>query len=475
MLASMRFFLRYIDLEEQFDKFGFTPKFGATFKINDKREAYTNFTASLGPGGHAWNVVRSEADDLIFRHAGKEGASIFDGTKVDDLEFVPYDDIEFTTAVKLANPGKPVAANWSRKDGSSGRIEFDYIVDASGRAGIISTKYLKNRKLNEGLKNIANWTYWKGAARYGEGSEKQNSPFFEALSDGSGWCWAIPLHNGTLSVGVVMRQDLFFGKKKAAGSPPQIDMYKLCLKCAAQINKLLKGAEISGDVKMASDWSYSANAYAGPNFRIAGDAGCFIDPYFSSGVHLALSSGLSAAMTIQAVRKGETNEFNAAKWHSDKVTEGYTRFLVVVMAVLRQLRKRNTSILGDENEDGFDTAFGFIQPVIQGTADTGERKADDVVEGVNFALNKFQKASPKEQSAVLNKVQQASHNADELEKLTPDELAVLHNIVGRQFKLTKTEKDLNSFTKDVIDGWTPRLERGNLGLAKVSELNGAGC
>lgn len=159
-----------------------------------------------------------------------------------------------------------------------------------------------------------------------------------------------------------MRQDFFFAKKKAAGSPSGVDLYKECLKLAPQISKLLEKAEIVADVKTASDWSYSAAAYAGPHFRLAGDAGCFIDPYFSSGVHLALASGLSAAMTIQAVRKGDCNEFSAAKWHSNKVTEGYTRFLLIVMTVLRQLRKQEQNLLGDANEESFDSAFGFIQP-----------------------------------------------------------------------------------------------------------------
>lgn len=180
--------------------------------------------------------------------------------------------------------------------------------------------------------------------------------------DGSGWCWAIPLHNGTLSCGMVVRQDIFFANRKAAGSPSSVDYYKQCLKLAPKISKLLENAEIVSDIKQASDWSYSASAYAGPHFRLAGDAGCFIDPYFSSGIHLAMASGLSAAITIQAARKGDCTELCAAEWHTSKVTEGYTRFLVVVMAVLRQLRQQQIALLAEENEDGFDTAFGLIQP-----------------------------------------------------------------------------------------------------------------
>ena len=79
------------------------------------------------------------------------------------------------------NPGRPVSANWSRKDGSAGTIKFEYLIDASGRNGLLSTKYMKNRRINKRLKNIANWTYWKGAKRFNKGEDNENSPFFEAL------------------------------------------------------------------------------------------------------------------------------------------------------------------------------------------------------------------------------------------------------------------------------------------------------
>jgi hypothetical protein len=119
---------------------------------------------------------------LIFRHASKSGAKTFENTKVDLVTFEPFEQDGFDAEVCLANPGRPVSANWSRKDGTHGTIKFDYIIDASGRNGILSTKYLKNRRFNEGLKNIANWAYWKGAKRFRPGGENENSPFFEALT-----------------------------------------------------------------------------------------------------------------------------------------------------------------------------------------------------------------------------------------------------------------------------------------------------
>lgn len=298
----------------------------------------------------------------MFDHADKSGAHTFQGVKVESIDFVPAPD--FPADDRLANPGRAVSATWSRKvDSARGTIKFDYIVDASGRNGVISTKYLKNRKFNQALKNVANWSYWKGAKIYAPGTPHEGSPVFEALSDHSGWCWAIPLHDETLSVGIVMRQDLSVARKKSLDSPSMIDFYKDCLKLAPEIHARLADAELATPtIKAASDWSYSASAYAGPNFCLVGDAGCFIDPYFSSGVHLALSSGLSAAMTIQAVRNGDCSALEAAKWHSGKVSESYSRFLLVVMTALRQIRKGDEPVLSDFDEDGFDRAFGFFRP-----------------------------------------------------------------------------------------------------------------
>ncbi len=116
----------------------------------------------------------------MFKHAGKCGAKIFDGTKVSAIEFQPVEGKDDPTDETI-NPGKPVSATWSRKDGTSGEIKFDYLVDGSGRAGVMSTKYLKNRSFNQDLKNTASWGYWKGAIQYGVGTPKEGQPYFEAL------------------------------------------------------------------------------------------------------------------------------------------------------------------------------------------------------------------------------------------------------------------------------------------------------
>lgn len=181
--------------------------------------------------------------------------------------------------------------------------------------------------------------------------------------DGSGWAWFIPLHNNTTSVGVVINQEIATRKKKEMNSPSGKEFYQEMLKAVPRtLGPMLKDATLVSEIKAASDWSYSASSYASYNARIVGDAGCFIDPFFSSGVHLAVASGLSAAATICASVKGQCSEHEALEWHSKKVAEGYTRFLLIVLSALKQIREHDQAVLSDWDEDGFERAFAHFRP-----------------------------------------------------------------------------------------------------------------
>lgn len=204
---------------------------------------------------------------MLLRHAAEQGAQVFEGTKVLSLTF----DGEPSSS-------RPRSAEWQRKDGSSGTISFDYLIDASGRIGLMSTKYLRNRTYNKSLKNIATWGYWSNCGVYEEGTARADVPYFEALQDESGWAWFIPLHGNRTSVGVVMAQDILISKKKGEGNRVALsteEFYKEQLATVApNVTKLIKDGKLINDtIRSASDFSYSASSYAGPNYRIVGDAG----------------------------------------------------------------------------------------------------------------------------------------------------------------------------------------------------------
>ncbi|KAM6506246.1 Tryptophan halogenase [Fusarium solani] len=394
----------------EFNAHGFSKKNGAVFRLaKGQPDAYTDFLTAGGPDGYAWNLLRSEPNELLFRHAGACGAHIFDETKVDTVQFE-----QTASNVKANQPGRPVSATWTRKDGSSGSVSFEYLVDASGRCGILSTKYLQNRTFNPNFKNVANWGYWKSDKLYGVGTHMEGSPYFEGLEDASGWAWFMLLHDGTRSVGIVQGQKVATEKRQASGRPSTLDFYKKVLELAPKTKELLEGAELVSEIRSASEYSYTASTYHLPNARICGDAGCFIDSLFSSGVHLAITSGLSAAVTIMSSLRGDYDEEKAGSWHSKKTIESYTRFFLA---------------------EGFQRAFDLLRPIIQGTVDADSRKTlsrTEVSKVLEFCFRAFVYVPPEKKDALFEKLkklgvgaQGEATTAKELEDikkhLTPEE------------------------------------------------------
>ena len=90
-------------------------------------------------------------------------------------------------SVKFANndiKGRPVAVTWEHSLDREicGTVSFEYLVDATGRDGFMAQKYIKHRKVNSSLRNVACWGYWKGAGVYGIGTSRENAAWFEALT-----------------------------------------------------------------------------------------------------------------------------------------------------------------------------------------------------------------------------------------------------------------------------------------------------
>ena len=168
---------------------------------------------------------------------------------------------------------------------------------------VILHRYLKNRKFNSSLKNVAQWAYWKNTGLYGKDTTRENAPVFEALTgmsassgawsssdalllDESGWAWFIPLHKGVTSVGIVMDQTQLSIRNRAMASSSLTDRYRSFLLLAPTVRGLIGDGELVAvqseeddspgerpTVRSTSDYSYSAPEYAGPGFRIIGDAG----------------------------------------------------------------------------------------------------------------------------------------------------------------------------------------------------------
>ncbi|KAF9453992.1 FAD/NAD(P)-binding domain-containing protein [Macrolepiota fuliginosa MF-IS2] len=530
LIPSVRHYLRFIGAEDKLANYGFVRKPGSAIKFNQyKREGYTDFVA-LGHNNNAWNVVRSEFDQLLLNHARASGAAVYEQTKVDAIHFDPMNP-ERPVSVSWTHtpppglpspPASPTTSTFSKflrrfsnaeQPAPNGPIQgttsFTHVIDASGRAGLISTRYLHNRRFNASLKNVAVWGYWTGAGSYGVGTRRSGAPWFEALTDESGWAWFIPLHNGTTSVGIVVNQK-YYNAKADTFPPAPFDeaqtlnaaasvlaaRYLSNLALAPGVVRLVdQGKLVEGSVKTASDFSYSAPSYAGPNYRIVGDAGAFIDPFFSSGIHLAMTSALSAAATICASIRGNCSEALAASWHTQRVATSYTRFQVVVLSAYKQIRSQTDDILSDIDEDNYDRAFAYLRPVIQGASEMGARLSEsELQKSLDFCVKLFDPTTPEDHERA-SFIQGLPHNLldvstpiidpDVLEKTMDVEYfecfdddsgsdtekaietkMVLHKVNAR--RVIHSEYAINNMELENLEGYVVRLEKGKLGLVRIS-------
>jgi flavin-dependent dehydrogenase len=109
-----------------------------------------------------------------------------------------------------------------------------------------------------------------------------------------GWFWLIPISAELMSVGVVLPRARFL-ERAALESEALLEG---AIAETPAVAALLAGARREWPVRVEKDFSFSSRAYAGERWLLAGDAGSFLDPVFSTGVAIALESGVEAAQAV---------------------------------------------------------------------------------------------------------------------------------------------------------------------------------
>jgi flavin-dependent dehydrogenase len=321
ILPSCRSILELLGAWSKVEAHGFQCKQGAYFFWGPE-EWEVRFNA-LGDGTpNAWQVVRSEFDQLLLDHARSLGVHVHEGVAVRELEFAGE---------------RPVAARWSptKDPEAGGRISFDFLIDASGRGGVLSTRYLKSRRFHDVFRNVAAWAYWTGAKRLDKGPEGA----ITVCSVPHGWFWVIPLHDGTTSVGLVTSKDLFNARRGELGSVEAVYLDAM-QECQPLLDMLENAAKVT-DMRVEQDYSYVSERFSGPGYVLSGDAACFLDPLLSTGVHLATYSALLGAASISSILRGELTEQEALSFYSTVYRHAYERLLVLVSVFYQSYRGKD--------------------------------------------------------------------------------------------------------------------------------------
>lgn len=383
ILPSCRPIFHLLGVWDKIESHGFVPKGGAYFFWGG--EEWEVRFSELGDGANAWQVVRSEFDELLLDHARELGVEVVEGTAVKELEF---------------DGERPVAARCAR-DAHQDRIIFDYLLDASGRAGVMSTKYLKSRRFHNVFRNVAAWSYWKGAKPLAKGP----AGAIAVASVPGGWFWALPLHDGTLSVGLVTGRVNFNHQRDELGSIEAV-YHKALEECPAVLD-LVEGAERVTGMKVEQDYSYVSERFSGPGYLLAGDAACFLDPLLSTGVHLATYSAMLGAATIGSILRSEVLEPQARNFYDTVYRQAYERLLVLVSVFYESYRGKDHHFyhaqrLSQADRDELNLQASFDR-IVTGIADL--KDAEDVYRRVRQHLTGAESGDPNP-LANLNKEQE---------------------------------------------------------------------
>jgi len=299
-----------LGVAERIEEACFPEKWGARLFTHDGQSGrYVDFTDVREVNRpQTYQVCRQEFDRILMERAREVGVDVREGCRVIACEFT-------SDAVIL-----DVA---SGADVAPVRLHVRAIVDATGRRGLIAQKF--NLRTEEPLlANIAIFSHYTNVPRL-EGPRPDDIRLI-ARSD-AGWFWLIPISKELISVGVVLPKGLYL--RLAKGSPEET--LRSAISDTPIVAALMREARREWPVRVEKDFSYSASAYAGHRWILAGDAGSFLDPVFSTGVSIAMESGIEAAAELhRALARNDFSDasFAAFSRRQRKRFQTFRRFVV---------------------------------------------------------------------------------------------------------------------------------------------------
>lgn len=231
----------------------------------------------------AFQVDRAIYDEILLDHAAEMGATVRQETRVTRVEH---------------EGDRIVALEVETSGGSRERITGKWFIDATGTVGLLRRALGVEAIVNDDLKNIAIWDYWRNAewaVEIGVGATR-----VQVRSLPYGWMWFIPLGPDRTSIGLVTPSEHY----KKMGLSPE-DLYLKAVSEQAEVSKLTRNASREMKLQSCKDWSQLSERIAGENWFVVGEAAGFADPILAAGMSLAHSSARDAAYTLLELERGE--------------------------------------------------------------------------------------------------------------------------------------------------------------------------
>jgi flavin-dependent dehydrogenase len=285
LLPFTYFPLQRLQLVEKMRQSAFVKKYSVQFVSQSGKasQPFYFFDRYNQDVAQTWQVLRSEFDLMLLNNARDKGAVVQEETTVKDL---------------LIEDGKVVGVRSENKEGHSSEYRAPITLDCSGREAFSAVRQ-RWRMGDPKLHKAAVWTYYRGAKR-DEGIDAGATTV--AFVPEKGWFWYIPLHNDMVSVGVVAEGKYL--SRDGLRDPEK--MFRREVELNVWIKNYLACGEQTGPFYITGEYTFHSRYCAREGLLLLGDAFCFLDPVFSSGLMLALKSGVMAGDLVdEALRSGD--------------------------------------------------------------------------------------------------------------------------------------------------------------------------
>lgn len=262
------------------------------------------FDRALGDSPeHAWEITRAEFDELLFNNARDKGVKGFEGCTV--------------SAVEERDENGLLHVVCNNSEGDVRRVPTRFVIDASGRDGFMARKN-QWRKKNSKHASAAIFGHFTGVP-YRDGVDAGNISIYWF---DQGWIWMIPLQDGRMSVGAVCWPDYL----KLRDTDTETFLRRTLARSKAA-GERMKDAVAVEPVRATGNYSYRSDRLWGDGYLLVGDAYAFVDPVFSSGVYLAMSSAERALPVVKAALSGNRGAYRgAAKTYQAQVNRKISSF-----------------------------------------------------------------------------------------------------------------------------------------------------
>ncbi|MCA8951206.1 MAG: tryptophan 7-halogenase [Planctomycetes bacterium] len=275
----------------------FVYKRGARFVCEASgREQAFGFLEGMGAASvHAWHVERSKFDTAMRDRARVLGAEVRHGETVVDA-------------------GTESDHAWART--RNGEYTARYLVDASGQSRLLARRADAVRPY-DCFGHSSVFTHFAGLD---PAATAELGPDFDIriMLRPEGWGWIIPLPAARLSVGIVSK-----GKVAAEDLDAGLLSGPLARRLTAGAERL--------ETRIVGNFSYRNAQPGGARFCTVGDAACFLDPVFSSGVTLALrgAEGIADALA-PALADGREDDPDLLAEHHRSMDRAYATFAALI-------------------------------------------------------------------------------------------------------------------------------------------------